>query len=178
MKSFLFLFCISFFYVTSFSQEITSEEKQLYDLIMKYRQQKGLSKIPLSKSLTFVAKTHVKDLVDNKPNVGKCNLHSWSNKGNWSPCCYTPDHAKAKGMWSKPSELTSYPGYGFEIACGGEGFEMTAEYALKSWKASNGHNAVILNANNWKKMKWNAIGIAIYNGFAVVWFGVEEDPDK
>ena len=58
--------------------------------------------------------------VDNKPDAPpECNLHSWSDKGPWSACCYTPDHAQAQCMWDKPSELTNYPGNGYEISAAG-----------------------------------------------------------
>lgn len=159
---------------------LTDEETKLYNLIMEYRKEKGLPSIPLSKSLTFVAQTHVKDLQNNKPDQGECNAHSWSSKGKWTSCCYTPDHKNAECMWNKPRELTSYTGNGFEIACGSSdsrysSFVMTAEYALQSWKKSQGHNTVIVNMGIWKDYSWNAIGIGIYKGFAVVWFGVEED---
>jgi uncharacterized protein YkwD len=81
----------------------------------------------------------------------------------------------------KPSELTSYKGYGYEIACGSNvccsDYVMTAEYALDSWKSSPGHNALILNLGKWND-DWNAIGIGIYKGFAVVWFGKELDKEK
>ena len=181
MKNILILFFFFFFYVTSFSQNLSTEEKKLYDMIMAYRLEKGLPKIPLSKSMTLVAQTHVKDLVNNKPDLNGCNAHSWSSNGNWTACCYTPDHAQAKHMWDKPRELTSYKGNGYEIAVGSNGccsnFVMTADYALNSWKKSSGHNMVIINESVWKKRPWNAIGIAIYKGFAVVWFGEETDPD-
>ena len=181
MKNILPFFLSIFFLTTAFSQKLSSEEQKLYDLIMQYRHEKGLPKIPLSKSMTFVAQTHVKDLVENKPDVGNCNAHSWSSKGDWTPFCYTSDHQKARYMWSKPNELTSYEGNGYEIACGSintSNFVMTAVYALNSWKNSNGHNAVILNQNIWKSKKWNAIGIGLYKGFAVVWFGAELDTDQ
>ncbi|MEZ4775381.1 MAG: CAP domain-containing protein [Bacteroidia bacterium] len=162
----------------SFSQVLSDEEKNLYTLIMEYRKEKGLPSIPLSASLTYVAQTHARDLVDNKPDVGNCNAHSWSSNGNWTACCYTPDHAQAELMWSKPRELTAYQGDGFEIACGSNDccsdFEMTADYALQSWKKSSGHNAVIINQGIWND-QWNAIGIGLYKGFAVVWFGNEFD---
>ena len=158
----------------SFGQNLSNEETELYNIIMEYRSSKGLTKIPLSKSLTFVAQTHVKDLVKNKPDVGNCNMHSWSNKGNWTPCCYTDDHARAKCMWNKPSELTSYKGNGYEIAHWNSG-TATAEGALSGWKRSSGHNAVIINQGVWDSHPWKAIGIGIYKGFAVVWFGEERD---
>ena len=162
--------------ILSFSQVLNNEERKLYNIIMEYRKDNGLPKIPLSSSLTFVAQTHVKDLVINKPDIGNCNAHSWSSNGPWSACCYTPDHAQAEFMWSKPRELTKYLGNGYEIACGSNGccsdFNMTAEYALDSWKKSSGHNAVIINQGIWDD-QWNAIGIGLFKGFAVVWFGKE-----
>jgi len=177
-KAFL-LILILLFSESVFSQPLSLEETKLYEILMQYRAEKGLTKIPLSSSLTFVAQTHAKDLVINKPDNDICNAHSWSSKGNWTPVCYTPDHAQAKLMWSKPKELTSYKADGFEIACGSNvcctDFVMTAEYALKSWKMSKGHNAVIVNEGPWSTLNWKAIGIGIQNGFAVVWFGEELD---
>jgi exopolysaccharide biosynthesis protein len=52
---------------------------------------------------------------------------------------------------------------------------MTATTALKSWKGSASHNAVIINSGMWKKSDWKAIGIGMYNGYACVWFGEEPD---
>src|SRR5687767_8026143 len=73
---------------------LNAEEKKLYDLIMEYRKSKKLPPIPLSTKLTLVAQTHARDLADHhefEPK-SKCNPHSWSDKGNWTPCCYTNDH--------------------------------------------------------------------------------------
>ena len=162
-----------------YSQKLSLEEQSLYNLLMEYRAEYGLPNIQLSKSLTFVAQTHVFDLKKNKPDHDECNAHSWSSNGSWTPCCYTSDHANAKLMWSKPRELTSYKGNGYEIACGSSNHvydqsDITAGAALKSWKGSPLHNAVILNQGIWND-KWNAIGIGIYGNFAVVWFGKEFD---
>ena len=140
---------------------------------MEYRKEKGLPQIPISVSLTFVAQTHVKDLANNRPNNGICNAHSWSSNGKWRACCYTADHARAECMWSKPRELTNYQGNGYEIACWSSA-DIDANQALAEWKSSSGHNAVIINQGIWKD-QWNAIGIGIYQGFAVVWFGKEFD---
>jgi hypothetical protein len=163
--------------------EITEEELKLYQLIMDYRKSEGLPEIPLSKSLTYVAQVHCRDLADNKPDLKSgCNAHSWSDKGEWTACCYTRDHKQAECMWNKPKELTNYPGYGFEIAGGSsdpryKGFVMTAQYALESWQKSYHHNNVILNKDIWADSEWKAIGIGIYKGFTTVWFGKEEDPE-
>lgn len=156
---------------------ISSEELKLYDLIMAYRASNGLPKIPLSKSLTHVAQVHCRDLAINKADLGNgCNAHSWSNKGEWSACCYTPDHKEANCMWDKPRELSTYEGNGFEIACGSsdpiyKGYVMTADYAFYVWQNSYHHNNIILDKDVWEGKKWNAIGIGIYEGFACVWFG-------
>ncbi len=104
--------------LASFAQQPTEEELKLYNLIMEYRQEHNQPVIPLSKSLTIVAQTHVKDLQENRPVHGNCNMHSWSDQGPWTPCCYTPDHAQATAMWNKPRELTAYTGKGYEIAQG------------------------------------------------------------
>lgn len=156
--------------------KLSYDELKLYNLIMDYRVSKNLPLIPISNALTFVAQTHVHDLYDNGPSNKRCNMHSWSNKGNWTACCYTPDHAKAECMWNKPRELTSYTGDGFEIAF----FDSRiaeATSALQGWKRSRGHNAVIINQGIWKDMHWNAIGIGIYKNYAVVWFGSIIDPE-
>jgi hypothetical protein len=175
-KAFLSI-AVIIFSITSYSQ-ITEEEVKLYELIMEYRAEKGLEPIPLSSSLTIVAQIHVMDLAEEKPDLGDCNAHSWSNKGEWTSCCYTPDHAHAQCMWDKPRELTSYKGNGYEIACGSNDccsdFVMTPEYALQSWKDSPPHNAVIISEGIWNE-NWNAIGVGIYKGFATVWFGNEAD---
>lgn len=168
-------------YVSAYSQVLSKEEKQLYEYIMQYREEKGLAEIPLSTSLTIVAQNHVKDLANNKPDLGDCNAHSWSSNGKWTAVCYTPDHAQAEYMWSKPKELTSYQGNGYEIACGSNDccsdFVMTADYAIQSWKESKGHNAVVINEDVWSEIEWKAIGIGLYKGFAVVWFGEETDSE-
>lgn len=172
----LFLFAFTVACIVCTAQNLSGDETELYNLIMAYRKSRGLPTIPLSKSLTLVAQTHVHDLEDNFERGNECNFHSWSNQGKWKPVCYTSDHAQARLMWSKPQELTSYKGNGYEIAFAeNEEYLADAEHALKSWQSSKNHNAVILNRDKWKK-KWNAIGIGIYGSYAVVWFGNE--PDK
>jgi len=152
----------------------TGEAAALYDLIMAYRADNGLPSIPLSRSLTIVAQTHVEDLIAYRSEVlvGTCNLHSWSNHGPWQGCCYTPDHAQASCMWNKPRELTVYTGDGYEISASGVS---QAQSALNLWKNSSGHNAVILNQGSWST-PWKAIGIGMGGGYAHVWFGRNVDP--
>lgn len=159
--------------IAGYAQSTSEQEAELYKLIMEYRKASGLPEIPRSPALTQVARLHVRDLVENHPDRGECNLHSWSAHGTWSSCCYTNDHAEASCMWNKPKELTSYPGNGFEIAhWSSEG--VTPEGALQGWQGSRGHNSVILNQGQWKD-QWNAIGIGIRGSYAVVWFGNKAD---
>ncbi|GAP09167.1 cysteine-rich secretory protein family [Bellilinea caldifistulae] len=156
---------------------LTGEEEKLGNLINAYRREKGLPPVTFSQSLTRVAQAHVRDLYENRPNTGECNLHSWSDKGNWTPVCYTPDHKNASGMWLKPKEITNgiYTGYGFEIAYW-HSARATADGAFAAWKASSGHNAVMIEDSIWKGMNWGAMGIGIYQNYAVVWFGQPADP--
>ena len=126
--------------------------------------------------LCTVGAIHTEDLAKNKPDAApECNLHSWSDAGPWSACCYTADHAKAKCMWDKPKELTVYPGNGYENAAASGG-AITPAQALDLWKGSPAHNEVILNEGIWKDFPWGAVGAGFYEGYAVLWFGVEADP--
>ncbi len=155
--------------------ELTSEEQLLYDLIMEYRREHELPEIPLSRSLTFVAQVHARDTAYNEF-PPQCNRHSWSENGPWQGGCYTSDHANAPVMWEKPGELTSYPGFGFEIGCY-VSIGATAAMCLSGWQTSPaGHDQVIRNTGSWSQVEWDAIGIGIYKTEAHVWFGRETDP--
>jgi uncharacterized protein YkwD len=145
---------------------LSPEEMKLYELIMEYRKSKGLPSIPLSAKLSQVAMVHAHDLADNydfDPD-NKCNPHSWSKKGTWTACCYTSDHKKAQCMWDKPNEIAYYSSNG-----------ATAKEGLDGWKVSPGHNPLIINSGIWSKVKWNAIGVALYKEYGLVWFGEVED---
>ncbi len=145
--------------------------RALVKTINDYRKQKGLPEIPMSPALNKVAQAHVKDLAENEPHDERgCNPHSWSDRAGEgaSGCCYTPNHANAACMWDKPRELTKYQGNGYEIAAVGVG---SPEEALALWQTSTMHHAAILNKGIWKDADWKAIGAAVHNGYAVVWFG-------
>ena len=149
-------------------------EQRLYRLLMEHRRSQGLPPIPWSSSLSFVARAHVRDLRAHPPS-GKCNFHSWSANGPWTPCCYTDDHARAQCVWDKPRELTRYPGNGYEISAWNSASQ-DPETALSSWKGSPLHHAVIVNSGVWARIRWKAVGVGIYGSYAVVWFGEEADP--
>lgn len=152
--------------------------KLLVGVINQYRREQGLDEIPYSPWLTYVARWHIYDLDVNKPNGGSCSPHSWSNKGDWSPCCYVLSNPSGKCMWDKPGELSkgAYKANGFEIAVGPG--EITNQVALKAWQGSKPHLDVILNRDVWANHKWKAIGAGISNSYAVVWFGEEVDTSK
>ena len=161
---------------------LSENESNLAEMINSYRIENGLTPIPLSSSLTQVAKEHVSDLVINKPydDENNCNPHSWSEEGKWKACCYNSGK-DGECMWNKPRELTYYDADGYEIVMGEFNSqhltkEVSAESAIEAWKESQRHNAIILNQDIWKKTDWNAMGIGIYQGFAAVWFGRELDP--
>ena len=145
---------------------------ELIRLVNEYRATNSLPAIPASPSLCRVASAHTRDLAANPPE-GSCNLHSWSTEGSWGACCYTADHAAAQCMWDKPRELTDYPGNGYENAYRGSN---DPRAALSGWMGSGGHNDVILNRGIWATHPWLAIGADIHEGYAVLWFGEQNDP--
>jgi uncharacterized protein YkwD len=146
---------------------LSAEESKLYNLINEYRKQKRLKPIPLSRSLSFVARKHVVDLGDNVKKL----THGWSD------CAYDERNPKTYEpcMWGKPKELTGYEGSGYECAYGAFGSDANATSALKSWKGSKYHNDVMVNTGMWKEYNWQSLGIGIYKGFAVIWLGAEVD---
>ena len=158
---------------------LSEAEANLYYLINEYRESLGLSKLSFSKSLTSVARAHVKDSHDYTPRLQldgrgiQGNLHSWSNNGNWSGGAYTPDHAHAEIMWDKPSELTDYKGAGYEISVY-HSIGIDPKLALDLWKSSSGHNEVIIGDNDWSFI--TTMGVAMDKNYSHVWFGGDEDP--
>ncbi len=158
---------------------VSEKEAKLYYIINAYRESQGLQKLSFSKSLTIVARTHVSDSNTYTPENQRDsrgmqgNLHSWSNHGSWTPVVYTSDHQYAANMWSKPRELTSYTGNGYEISSWYSG-NITPEDALDLWKNSSGHNAVMTTQGNWSDLK--TMGVAIEGKYAHVWFGSAADP--
>ena len=153
-------------------EEPSGSEKHLHQLINQYLAALNLPSIPLSRSLSFVARTHARDSTSQRA-VGQCNLHSWSQAGTWTRCCYTPDHAQAECMWRKPRELTNYTAFGYEISAG----TSQPSGALNLWRTSAPHNAVITNQGMWSGRSWRSVGVGINGTHAHVWLGEEVDPD-
>jgi len=148
---------------------ISNEEMKLYNLINEYRKENKLPAIPLSKSLSYVAKKHVMDMDENLKEM----THSWST------CKYNASNNKTfTCMWLKPSELTNYKSNGYECVYSISDGDVLAEEALDTWKTSTAHNNVILNKSIWSSMKWNALGVGIYKNYAAIWFGEDLDEEE
>lgn len=146
--------------------ELDEKEKQLAALINQYRSRNHLPAIPLSPSLSVVANRHVRDMYLNLKTLS----HDWSN------CPVSQDW---NCMWGAPQRLgTHYPGQGYENAFGSQEWSIAnVADILEAWKEhGNGpHNDVILNRAMWQHKKWQALGIGIYQGYAVMWVGSEVD---
>ena len=154
---------------------ISSAEMKLYRMINDYRRRFDLPAIPLSKSLCFVAASHVKDLYFNRPDEGSCNFHSWSDKGPWKPFCYPRDENKKSSVWDKPKEFTSYRGKGYEIVYW-ENNAAVIDSIMAFWRSIDYFKSFLMNTGKWQGRTWNAIGIGIYENYACVWFG--DVPDQ
>ncbi len=167
----------------SFSQEvprnfcITNEEKALFNLINTYRADHGLQPIPLSKSLCYVAKLHVRDLSENHPDTNSCNLNSWSDKGSWTPCCHSKLTPNPDCILNKPKELTKYKGQGHEV-CYWETEALVPDTIMAFWASVPPASDLLLNKNKWAKKTWKAMGIGIFGNYACAWVGEEADTAK
>jgi len=155
---------------------IDAREMNLYLMINDYRQRYNLPPVPLSKSLSYVAALHAKDLFLNHPDQGACNFHSWSNKGFWVPFCYPKDENKKNSVWDKPRELTKYPSRAYEIVYW-ENNPLLTDTVMMVWKMEDYFNSFLLNTGKWQGKPWNAIGIAVYENYACAWFGEVSDPE-
>lgn len=160
----------------------TTAERDLTALIGQLRTAQGLPAVPVSRSLSRVARLHVRDLNLYRPDSGAdgrgqpCNLHSWSANGPWTAVCYTDDHQYRLQMWTKPREITQvYTDNGFEIAHTDRA-GATPAGAIAGWSASPAHLDVLLQRNAWAAYEWKAVGVAIEGQYAVAWFAATPDP--
>jgi uncharacterized protein YkwD len=155
----------------------TARANPLADTVNAYRARHGLQRIPVSAQLGRVAAAHAADLEANYRKNARCNMHSWSTRGDWTPCCYTEDHAQKECMWNKPREITggAYAATGYEIVAW-HSEPIDPARALEIWKGSPGHHAMIRNLAQWSDNTWMAVGAAQSEHYAVVWFGEQADP--
>jgi len=152
-------------------------EKRLADSINSIRQSYGKKALSLSISLSYVARTHVGDLLINHPDTSICNLSSWSDKGKgrWKAVCYNPYVVNHDGMWKKPQELTNYRYRGYEMVAYSQD-RLVVDSVLSLWEDSPEAMAMILTNGVWEKKSWESMGVGLNGHYASVWFG--QRPDK
>lgn len=159
----------------SITAGISGNELVLFDLINSMRVKNNLPPIPISSDLCKVARYHIDDLIVSKPQVKGCGLHSWSNSGNWTPCCDFKNLSGVQCMKLKPKEITGYPGFGYELIYWGNEAATPCE-AAALWQQVEASANMILGRGKWKGFQWKALGIGIKEGYAVLWLG--DKPDK
>jgi hypothetical protein len=148
---------------------VTKEEMALYEELMTYRASKNLPRIPLSPSLSKVARLHSDEIL-------RSGLR---NPGHdWKSCQLKKENYNC--MWLKPKELAGFNGYGYEISWGSPGGPWTTADVLETWKKSSEHNPVIVEQGTWANFGWGSVGVSFVsssNGSnANVWFAKESDP--
>lgn len=153
---------------------ISTQEKALFDKINELRTLYGKKPLKLSTSLSYVAKVHVEDLLNNNPDTSVCNLSSWSNMGSWTPCCYNPYVLHQDCMWDKPKELTAYPYRGYEIA-GYFEESFTADSVLKLWTKEKEVVTVLIAEGEHSTKDWVCAGVGMNGNYVSVWFGQKAD---
>jgi hypothetical protein len=157
------------------SYDIEKNELQLSEAINKYRTKNKLGELQLSPSLSFVAKTHLNDIRLNSKDEQGCNLNSWSDKGNWKPCCFNAKLKSMDLMTSKPSEITDFRGKGFEIVIAAKKGISTKDL-VGLWFNAQTTQDFLMNAGKWSNHSWQSIGVSIYKNFASIW--ASEMPDR
>lgn len=181
MKIFMFLFIFLFPGILTAQKAkqdsicISPDELHLTERINKLRKQNKLPAIPLSRSLTFVAKTHIHDLQLNRPDTSICSSVSWSDKGKWTPCCYNKYVVNMECMWDKPKELSPYKYRGYEISYFEEGL-IHADSVFDLWMSSQEVKDMLLGKGIHSDKKWQAMGIAIGDHYVSLWLGQRPDP--
>lgn len=156
---------------TGYAQQeacVSDDEVALANLVNQLRKQNDLEIIPLSASLTYVADVHVKDLYLHYNPLGSCNLLSWSDNGRWSACCVEGDDLGC--MLDKPYELAEYKSKGYELVFY-QNTQVTSGLAFNAWKVSPQAQHLFLQKGRYSDKQWQAMGVAIFDGYASIWFG-------
>ena len=154
---------------------ITPQEQHLFNSLNTLLTDYGKKPLKLSASLSYVAKLHVEDLLNNRPDTSICNLSSWSDKGNWTPCCFNRYVPSQECMWKKPKELTPYPYRGYELA-GYFQDEFNVDTVVNVWSSQREVLDMLLATGYYAKKEWACMGVAMNQHYVSVWFG--QRPDK
>jgi hypothetical protein len=155
---------------------ISVAEEKFAATINQFRKANRLSEIPLSVSLSYVAKTHVADLQLNRPDTCICTTGSWSNKGIWKACCYNSYLHKPECTWEKPKELTNYSFRGYEIVYMEESI-LKPDSVVSLWFKIPEIVDFLLGRGTHSDKKWSAMGIGIGENYLSLWLGQRPDPN-
>ena len=153
---------------------IDNIEQDLYTLINQLRADYDKSELQLSASLSYVANLHVNDLQNNNPDTSICNLSSWSDKGNWTPCCYTKYLHNPDCMWDKPKELTPFTYRGYELVTFFQN-DFNTDTIINLLSNSKEALDMILTQGYYKKKIWICAGIGISENYVSIWFAQRKD---
>lgn len=142
---------------------VTADEKSLFELVAMYRSSNGLPAAKLSTALSKLANRH---LIDIKVNI-RSFTHSWSN---------CPYDIKDEKSWpcviDAPNRMNSgYLGQGYETLYVTSEKIAKVSNALESWKKSSLHNSIITNQGMFKDLAWEEIGVAVDGSYVALWFG-------
>ncbi len=154
---------------------LDEQEMKLVELINRFRVENKQLPIGLSRSLSFVAKSHVNDLQMNKQDTSICNAHSWSNKGKWKACCFNNYVNSNDCMWDKPKELTPYNFRGYEMVYSEEGI-VDVDSVFRLWRTTEEASDMLLTKNLHSDKKWLAMGVGVSENYVSIWFGQRTDP--
>ncbi|MCF8348844.1 MAG: SPOR domain-containing protein [Bacteroidales bacterium] len=154
---------------------IESAEMQLFEKINELRSNYEKESLQLSASLSFVAKTHVNDLILNHPDTSICNLSSWSDKGLWTPCCYNSYVPNPECMWDKPKELTNFTYRGYELVLYFDD-KPVADSVIGLFNETKEALDMVLTQGEYKGKKWVSCGVGINEHFVSIWFAQRKDP--
>ncbi|MBW6461021.1 MAG: SPOR domain-containing protein [Bacteroidales bacterium] len=155
---------------------LTRDEYRLYSLVNEFRAKQGLPVIPISKSLSYVAKIHTRDLYLNNPDTSFCSLNSWSNKGPWTDCCHSKYTPNPNCILNKPKELTQYQGEGHELVYW-DSEALHPDTVFRFWSSISQAREVLLNEKKWSFFSWKAMGVGMFKGYACVWLGEALDDE-
>ena len=155
--------------------ELSAEENLLYQKINQYRQENRLPPLTLSPNLNRVANRH---LLDWQYNAERFSRQGQYWRFGWSDCPYDAQNSRTfPCMWQAPQRWQANSSKGYEIICRGVG-QINAEQALQCWQQSPEHDDIILTKGNWQDYSWQAIGVGLESGQAVVWLSSLTEPSN
>ena len=153
---------------------ISQQEYKLYSLVNTYRAKLALEAIPLSKSLSYVAKIHAADLSKNYSSDDDCNMHSWSDKGTWKAFCFPADQNRRNDIKDKAKKIANYPGKAWELTYW-ENADADVGFVLEFWNSIPYTSSMIVNTGKWADKEWKSMGVGIQDGYVLLWLGEKVD---